>query len=66
MTEEQLQKAWANVKSLACTSDYCNYDNDSQDLKDIELIGKLVDEKIRQNRLLNPNFALFKQKGEKR
>ena len=64
MTEEQLRKAWANVESLAGTSDYCNHDKDSQDSKDIELIGKLVDEKIRQNRLLNPTLALFKQKGE--
>ena len=48
MTKEQLRKAWANVESLAETSDYCNHDKDSQDLKDIELIGKLVDEKIRE------------------
>lgn len=48
MTEEQLRKAWANVESLAGTSDYCKHDNDSQDLKDIELIAKLVDEKIRE------------------
>ena len=51
MTEEQLRKAWKNVESLAGTSDYCNHDNDSQDLKDIELIGKLVEKEAeRQSR----------------
>ena len=48
MTEKQLRKAWANVESLAGTSDYCNHDKDSQDLKDIKLIARLVDEKIRE------------------
>lgn len=50
MTEEQIRKAWSNVESLALTSDYCKHDNDSKDLKDIELIAKVVDEKIIQIR----------------
>ena len=36
------KKAWSNVATLAKTSDYCKHDNDSQDLRDIELIGTLV------------------------
>ena len=65
MTEEQLRKAWANVESLAYTSDYCNHDKDSRDLKDIKLIAKLVHEEIKVIRkLLNPTLALYKQKED--
>ena len=48
MAEKQIRKAWANVESLAGTSDYCKYGSDSQDLKDIELIGKLVEKEAEQ------------------